>query len=514
MPTTLTLGRDPSADIVIGDPSVSRRHAELVLLDDQHIFVRDLGTSNGTTRVRGGTRTRIEHDTIQQDDEVAFGDVVIAFGALREMLLARLGSVAGAGVAASAGSSPAAASSAAAASPARAAAGGPAGLGEFNPLAGELGRLRERGLLWPGIAFVLLVIRLGWLLSSAESNPEAMASFVVEFSLVLVFVGFCVVYWLCGKRRPWTMIAAVMLAEAAVMACHPVLQMPFCVATGARPIIQATMRGERPKDEGQPGKGGDENGAKPGAAKSGAAKDAPAKDAPADAAAVAAAVAAALTPTERPGFLARLWAFSTCAGLLEELEKMLPVFGLIWISAASKRSDVRQWGVSEPLDAIVYASAAACTFIVIETFSAHGYVGRIIDHARTVALVGNALGVKEAAMAVRGAALETFPLAVFRTIDALTGHVAYSGYFAYFVGLGLLRTVQRERLWLGGWLVAALIHGFFDAVVGEEGALLGPAIATAVAFFFLIGVILNARKISPTRDENFATRSLAHVRRA
>jgi len=56
MPTTLTLGRDPAADIIIGDPSISRRHAELVLLDDRRIFVRDLGGSNGTIRIRAGQR--------------------------------------------------------------------------------------------------------------------------------------------------------------------------------------------------------------------------------------------------------------------------------------------------------------------------------------------------------------------------------------------------------------------------------------------------------------------------
>lgn len=41
------IGRDASCDIVINDPSVSRRHAEL-LIENNQAQVRDLGSSNGT----------------------------------------------------------------------------------------------------------------------------------------------------------------------------------------------------------------------------------------------------------------------------------------------------------------------------------------------------------------------------------------------------------------------------------------------------------------------------------
>ena len=51
---------------------------------------------------------------------------------------------------------------------------------------------------------------------------------------------------------------------------------------------------------------------------------------------------------------------------------------------------------------------------------------------------------------------------------------------------------------------AALIHGLFDATAG---AFIGPVVSVT-AFFFLLAVIVKARQISPTRDENFATRAV------
>jgi RsiW-degrading membrane proteinase PrsW (M82 family) len=214
-------------------------------------------------------------------------------------------------------------------------------------------------------------------------------------------------------------------------------------------------------------------------------------------------------PVERPPFFSRLWAFTLNAGLKEELEKMIPVFLLIWAASASRRPDTKRWGVFEPLDAIVYACAAATAFIIVETLGGHGYVGGIIESAR------NTLDVAHRDQKVMSAAFMTLPMAILRTLDSLTGHLAYSGYFAYFVGLGLLRVKQRERLWIGGWLVAGVIHGFYDAAATSgDGATFAITLATFVAFFFLIAAILQARKLSPTREENFATRALPRERRA
>ena len=463
MPTTLTLGRDPAADFTIADTSVSRRHAEIVLLDDRRIFVRDLGTANGTVRLRNGQRTPIQRDVIAPGDDNAFGDIVLSFDMLHEMLVTRLGrapaaadngaagkGAAGNGAAANGGVVNGAAASKEDArnsqpyAPASSRTSGDrsaVSFSDFIPLVGGMKMMRERRLLWPAVLFVIALSRLMWLF--AKPTPENTAKFVVEFSLMLVSAAFVVVYMLCGKRKPWTVIAAVMAAEALVMSLHPVLRMPFCDATGGGDILNRMF-------------------------------------------------AAMAGKAEMPGKLSIFWGFFTCAGLLEELEKMLPVFGLIWFASSSRRADAKRWGVFEPLDAIVYACATATMFIVLETFDAKGYVGGQIEAGRE-------------ANKLAAAALMSFPLAIIRTFDALSGHLAYSGYFAYFVGLGLLRTVHRERLWLGGWIGAALIHGFFNTFATNKFL---TVISTAFAFFCLMTAILHARRVSPTRDENFATRAL------
>src|SRR5262249_26295102 len=83
-------GRDPAADIIIGDPSISRRQAELVLLDDRRIFVRDLGGANATVRIRAGQRVTVQREIVSPGDDVSFGDVVLSFDALKEMMLEKL----------------------------------------------------------------------------------------------------------------------------------------------------------------------------------------------------------------------------------------------------------------------------------------------------------------------------------------------------------------------------------------------------------------------------------------
>jgi RsiW-degrading membrane proteinase PrsW (M82 family) len=514
MPTTFTVGRDASADLVIGDPSISRRHAEIVLLDDARLFVRDLGAANGTVLVRGGAHTRLAREVISRGDEVQFGDVTLTFDALRDMLFEKLGRAPAAPAAAAAATDDAAAR-------APGPAGGAAdvrevrgalgvrvpprdadrsrrpGLGDFVPVGG-LHLLRSRGLLLPAALFALLIFRLMWLLN--EPTGESLASFVVEFSAALAVMGFVVVYQLCGKRKPLKVILAVMVAEIAIMSLHDTLSKPFCDPTGAKTIIMREMVAEgsikipikRP-----PSKGG-----------------APPRDqgAPEPRREHLHSSAASMALTEaqpgvgfyagedgfikavKPGFFSLWYAFFFCAGLIEELEKMLPVLGLIWLTTASRRQDVKQWGVSEPLDAIVYAAAAALTFILFETLFGNGYVGGQLQDAR------------EAGRLIIGA-LQSFPLAILRTVKGMAGHIAYSGYFAYFVGLGVMRPRHRERYWLGGWIGASLIHGLFNAASGAFSS-----IVSVLAFFFLLAVILKARQISPARDENFATRAVPRAK--
>ena len=45
---TYIIGRSPHADIVLADPSVARRHAELLRSDDGRLFLTDCASDNGS----------------------------------------------------------------------------------------------------------------------------------------------------------------------------------------------------------------------------------------------------------------------------------------------------------------------------------------------------------------------------------------------------------------------------------------------------------------------------------
>jgi len=70
---TFTLGRS-QADIILDDPSVSKRHAELTVSEDAtSYYLVDCGSSNGTYVQRSGIWEKISQTTVQSDDVVRFG---------------------------------------------------------------------------------------------------------------------------------------------------------------------------------------------------------------------------------------------------------------------------------------------------------------------------------------------------------------------------------------------------------------------------------------------------------
>jgi adenylate cyclase len=74
----LIVGRAPTCDVPVFDPTISRRHAEL-MSDGIKLTMRDLGSSNGTF-VNGA---KVEKAKISVDDRVSFGKVgfrLVTFG--------------------------------------------------------------------------------------------------------------------------------------------------------------------------------------------------------------------------------------------------------------------------------------------------------------------------------------------------------------------------------------------------------------------------------------------------
>ena len=73
--TTTTVGRHHSSDVVIDDPSVSRRHAEITYSGGGY-FVSDLGSKNGTF-VNQDNIGNSQHSLVD-GDEITFGPGEIA----------------------------------------------------------------------------------------------------------------------------------------------------------------------------------------------------------------------------------------------------------------------------------------------------------------------------------------------------------------------------------------------------------------------------------------------------
>ena len=72
------IGRRPAPgsarSLVLDHPTVSQRHAELVVLQGTY-FLTDLGSRNGTWRVRSDGQEPIEADYVAPDEPLRFGEV-------------------------------------------------------------------------------------------------------------------------------------------------------------------------------------------------------------------------------------------------------------------------------------------------------------------------------------------------------------------------------------------------------------------------------------------------------
>jgi RsiW-degrading membrane proteinase PrsW (M82 family) len=217
-------------------------------------------------------------------------------------------------------------------------------------------------------------------------------------------------------------------------------------------------------------------------------------------------------------------------GLGEEFIKALPVFVLALTARYWKDPLAQRIGVLEPLDGILIGVASAAAFALSETMS--GYIWGAMNDAwapwiadgikifcqvpnSTQIVVDDACRAQAMAFAItNGAGDASFAGLVnilSRGLPAIAGHLAYSGVFGYFIGLAVLKPSSAPRLLITGWVTAAFLHGAWDAVL-SLGSLLGyfPTVFIAglialLSYAYLGSAILKARKMSPTRSQNFAT---------
>jgi RsiW-degrading membrane proteinase PrsW (M82 family) len=204
-----------------------------------------------------------------------------------------------------------------------------------------------------------------------------------------------------------------------------------------------------------------------------------------------------LAMMESPNMAARFIGHFIGAGAAEEFFKALPLFGLAILGLLCKSgpAHLRAISLTEPLDGIVLGVAAGAAFGLVEavyvyypdvfTSTANRLQGHPDDVRRLTGM------------------MNAFQNVIVRLIGGVGGHMAYSGYFGYFIGLAVLRPKSAPLYLAIGFLTVCTLHGAWNAAVDTQ-----PLLGMVVSFIgiaFLISAILKARRVSPTRSQNFAT---------
>ena len=298
-------------------------------------------------------------------------------------------------------------------------------LTQLFPILSTGRELTRKAFLLPGILTVSCVV----LLFLAVGEPPV---FNLLLAVYLSGAAYYFVYQLCGKSKPWWVLAGAAGMTMAVLA-SPVLNL-FLVG------FRDWLPGRLPKD---------------------------------------------IHSLSFPMLLLRMF-FG--AGLMEELLKALPVLAA-WLLGNGLPPPWRdRIGIREPLDGNLVGAASAVGFTLMET------LGQYIPEAYHTMLRSG----EEAAQ------LASLQLLIPRILGSVAGHLAYSGYLGYFVGLSVLRPQRRWLVLSVGYLTAAVLHTLWNATGVISPILL--AIVGVLSYAFLTAAILKARELSPQRSQNFATR--------
>ena len=185
-------------------------------------------------------------------------------------------------------------------------------------------------------------------------------------------------------------------------------------------------------------------------------------------------------PTGQVSFISVLIAMFFGAGLMEELLKSLPVFALWFMGLRLGKKWRSRIGISEPLDGILIGAASAVGFTLTETLGL--YVPSIVQ------------SVANQAISPEIAELTGLQLLIPRVLGSVAGHMAYSGYFGYFIGLSVMKPSLRWQILTIGYLSSALLHALWNTSALVSFWLL--AIVGGVSYAFLVAAILKAHSFS------------------
>ena len=76
------IGRSNSCDIVLNDNSVSRKHAELLTLDDGRFYLTDCASQNGTYILQESQQQAVRQTFVQRTTCIRLGDIQLTIADL------------------------------------------------------------------------------------------------------------------------------------------------------------------------------------------------------------------------------------------------------------------------------------------------------------------------------------------------------------------------------------------------------------------------------------------------
>lgn len=77
------IGRGETSDRRLSDPTVSRRHAELVVLDDGRLYLSDCASTGGTFVEQNRAWEPVRQGFVDAEARVKFGNVVVRAAELK-----------------------------------------------------------------------------------------------------------------------------------------------------------------------------------------------------------------------------------------------------------------------------------------------------------------------------------------------------------------------------------------------------------------------------------------------
>ena len=167
------------------------------------------------------------------------------------------------------------------------------------------------------------------------------------------------------------------------------------------------------------------------------------------------------------------------SGFMEELIKALPVFCARWLGTRFSYPLRERVGVWGPLDGILLGAASAVGFTLFETLGQY------------VPLTTNKVGIQYGTGVGELAGLQ---LLIPRMLSSVGGHMAFSGYMGYFIGLSVLNPGHAIMLISVGYLSSSVLHALWNS-----SSALGPWAMVAsggLSYACLAAAILKARQIT------------------